>query len=227
VLPTANALASRALGDIALDASDLLALPLVVASVLYLKRAPRAISHSGELARRAAVLLAAAASLATSAPRMARRYPSWEAHRASARQQLACVELSVEVVKSGKSGLGAIVRRDVDPGCDVRIEGARVRVVGARAFEASTIPPFDEQRSLYLGFTFDNESLWNEGAREGSLELDVSANGERRTLVFPMTHVWSGPHENSVPAVPAPPPRPPSAVAPDPPAALPETEDGR
>jgi hypothetical protein len=224
VLPAANALARRALGDIALDPSDLLALPLVVVSVLYLQRAPGEAARGGELARRAAVLLAALASLATSAPRMARNYPSWEV-RGAFHQTVGCVELSAEVVKSGKSGLGALVRRDVDNGCDVRIEAARVRVVGAGAFEASSPPAFDEHRTLYLSFAFDNEAHWNEGAREGSLELDVSANGERRTLAFPMTHVWSGPHKNSLRTGPTPPPPP--AAAPDLPMATPEPDGGR
>jgi hypothetical protein len=235
VVPAANALARRVLGDIALDPSDLLALPLVVASVLYLRRAPgeasrdapRAATRGAELARRSAVVLAALASLATSAPRMARNYPSWEVHGAP-RQTLGCVEISAEVVKSGKSGLGAVVRRDVDNRCDVRIEAARVRVVGAGAFAASSLPAFDERRSLYLSFAFDNESLWNDGAREGSLELDVNANGARRTLVFPMTHVWSGPHQNSLRGGPTPPPPPAAPVAaPDLPMATPDPDGDR
>lgn len=195
VVPAANALANRIIGDVTLDPSDLVALPFAVASVVYLRRPPRVGAQRGEVARRAAVVFAAIASIATSAPQLARNYPFWQV-RGATHQSLACVEISLEIVKAGKSGLGAVVTRDVDPGCDVRVEGARVHIAHS-SFPALTVPAWDDSRSIYLGFSFDSEALWNAGERQGTLELDVRANGEHRTLVFPMTHEWTGPHRNS------------------------------
>ena len=148
--------------------------------------------------------------MATSAPRMARNFPAWEI-RGGAHRRVACAELTVEIVKSGKTGIGVLLSRDDEPSCEIRIDGARVQIHDARFPSLSAVGtvlrPSNEAPATYLGFAFDNESLWNEGVREGALELDVSANGERTTLVLPMSHVWTGPHRLRDPA-PAAPQRP-------------------
>lgn len=195
VIPACNDVASRVLGHVVLDATDLWACPLAAASVVYLRRAPSGEGEARfELARRLAVVVAALASMATSAPRYARQYPHWQIDGEGPHQRAGCSELGVEVVKSGKTGIGAIVTHDREPSCEVRIEGARVHIANV-TYPALAVPAWDDARSAYLGFAFDNEALWNDGVRRGTFEIDVTVNGERRTLVFPMTHAWTGPQE--------------------------------
>ena len=213
VIPSFNALACGLLGHGALDPTDLAACPLAAASVVYLRRAPAGEGPRGENARRIAVVLAAVASLATSAPRYARSFPHWKID-GGAHRRAGCSEVTVEIVKSGKTGLGAIVSHDREPSCEVRIEAARVRIAGM-PYRAIAVPAWDEARTAYLGFAFDNEALWNDGVRVGTFELDVSVGGQRTALVFPMTHEWTGPQE-SVRRGPAPPPSLPVAAPPEP-----------
>ena len=190
VVPAFNAIANHVLGDVALDPTDLAACPLAIASVFYLRRSPSRGAIGGQLAGRVAVLLAAIASMATGAPRMARNYPAWEV-RGTTHQRAGCAELAVEVVTSGKTGIGVVVTRGYEPSCEARVDAARLRI-------RETVWPAQlvsrDSRDLYLGFAFDNEALWNDGAREGTLELDVASNGARTTLLFPLSHVWTGPH---------------------------------
>ncbi len=193
VVPAFNAIANHVLGDVALDPTDLAACPLAIASVLYLRQPPSGGAIGGRLLGRVAVLLAAVASMATSAPRMARNYPGWEV-RGAAHQRAACTEIAVEVVTSGKTGIGVLVTRAHEPSCEARVDAARLRIT-EKVWPALAVPAgWDDARSLYLGFAFDNEALWNAGVREAALELDLSSNGARTTLRFPLSHVWTGPH---------------------------------
>lgn len=193
LVPSLNELVGRVLGTIALDATDLVACPLAAASVVYLRSAPRPGGERGELARRLAVVLTALASMATAAPRYARSYPHWEV-KGGPHMRAGCAELTVTLVKSGKTGIGAIVARDREPSCEVSIDGAYVRIDGTR-YAALAVPAWDAEGTAYLGFAFDNEALWNDGVRDGTFELEVTADGSRTPLVFRMTHEWAGTQE--------------------------------
>jgi hypothetical protein len=213
---TANALATALLGEVVRDPSDLLALPMVVASAWYLRRAPAAAvgpSRCRRLVGHVAVLLAAVASLATSAPRQARNYPSWEV-RGATFQRAGCAEIGVTVVKSGKTGFGVVLTRGGEEACVVKVVAARLRV-GRREVAPASIPAWDGERTMYVAFAFDSEGFWNDGIRAGTLELEVEAAGQRAAIVFALEHVWTGPHRDTrltapPPAPPAPPPPPPA-----------------
>lgn len=121
------------------------------------------------------LVLAAAALLcvATSAPRYSypRAYPTWRLDTGD-----------VWVSKSGKEGFGiSSTRKDIVAG--------RFR---AEALVVDALPPLhDTATSVYLGFVFDNQRLWNDGVRAGTLELTL-ANGE--VITYPLRHVWPEPH---------------------------------
>ena len=77
-VPGAAALLSRVMGPIVADTSDLLALVMLVPSYLYLVRHLRR-PTAPLWAQRLAILVAATASMATSAPRYRHGYALWEA----------------------------------------------------------------------------------------------------------------------------------------------------
>lgn len=209
-VPAANAVACAVLGPTVRDPTDLVACPMVLASVAFLRTPPRPpSSRRGPTARdRVLVLLAAVASMATSPARPPQRgYPSWKVE--VPRRDAGCSNLSAEVVKTGKEGLGVLVVREVEE-CDVVIERAVVRV-GHAVVPAVAVPPWDSERTTYLGFVFDDERAWNEGIRHGTIELTVSSAGASRVLAYPMRFEYPGPHVPPLPRAVPPPPPPPSA----------------
>lgn len=213
--PAANEWANRVWGEVVRDPSDLLALPSLYAAYMYMRRAatretgcmsePRSRTPQG-LLERAILLVAATASLATSRP--ARPFATWHVGEHSGR--VGCADLEVWVAKSGKQGVGISVRaRAGSESCQVRLEGARLSVDG-NTFAPVDLPkgPLDRQ-TAYLPFLFDNERLWNEGKRSGTLELDVVAGGEHVRLALPMMHLWDDANRHDSP-VESPNPAPPS-----------------
>lgn len=218
VLPPANAVANAVLGRVVLDPTDLLALPSAAASLLYLRRAPPGASGARlrVVADRVLVLLAAIASVATSGAPLQRSYPTWTV-TGSVRADAGCATIAAEVVKSGKEGVGVVLKREGD-GCDLVLTGATLHV-GDVAQAPVAIPAWDGDGTTYLGFVFDNERAWNDGVRDGALEVVLRMPEGPRRLRFRLYHAYAGPWV-PVPAPPRPEPAPlPMAVDPSTPMA--------
>jgi hypothetical protein len=146
-----------------------------------------------------ALVLAAAASLATSAPRQVRRYPVWRVERADHVVDGAVVQ--VWVSRSGREGIGVSVeidprdtglRYDVDAGASVlRLQGgASVR---ATRVIAAPSPPGRTRR--YLPFRFDGLAAWNAGRRNATLRLAVVTPAAVRTILVALHHSLASSHQ--------------------------------
>lgn len=224
--PSLNAFASRHWGPIVLDPTDLLALPALGASLLYLESR----SSAGPAPRwfqALSVVVASAASIATPAPRYNRAYPAWEMTRETD-LRLGCARLQPFIARSGKQGIGVAVEvRGGDArgseGCPVSAS-ARL-LLGGRVIEPA-VPPQTlstdwEIRYLYIPIPFDNEASWNSGERLAELELQLQAGGEQRSLRVPLVHRFDSYYEERSWTIPSasseaarPPPVPPGTDIP-------------
>jgi hypothetical protein len=200
VVPMVNAWVAPAWA-IVMDPTDLFALPVLGLSVLYLRARPRVPAlepRGGDLWRAAAVLLAAVASVATSPPRNARNYPAWQVVGPTA-VEADCVLVTPFVVKSGKEGIGVVVAlRGLGP-CATHLAGARV-VVGDLSFAGtlgeSRLDPNSPMVRTYVAFPFDNNTLWNEGRHEGTLELVLETASGPARLAFNLREIWESTHKS-------------------------------
>lgn len=135
---------NRALADIwgenVMDASDLVAVPMVVVAVMWLRvHDDRAISAREDASppsrpvRTVVAVLAVIACVATSPPRFPRQFPYWEV--AGRSQEIVCARITPGVSKSGKRGVGLtlVVRGLAQQGCRVRIAAARLYLFSASA----------------------------------------------------------------------------------------------
>lgn len=187
--PAANALANRAWGTVVLDPTDLVALPALGLALHHLLAPPA--RPAPRVVQAVVVLAAAAASLATSAPRTRRGFAVWQLDKVD--HPAACARVTPFVAKSGKEGIGIGVRVvSSDPSCVVSISGA-LRA-GGRVFESDPAISVRAPGHGYLPFVFDDEALWNDGVRAGELELRVREARGEATLVLPMRYVHEGDH---------------------------------
>ena len=92
----------------------------------------------------------------------------------------ACADIDAWVSKSGKEGLMVtmFLRGLGEQACTVEVKGARFQTLGVM-HEAARLPPSVELREgadvyLFVAFPFDDNTAWNEGAREGAVELDLA-----------------------------------------------------
>jgi hypothetical protein len=186
-----------------MDPTDLLALPSLGFSVLYLRRTPaEAVLHAesrgraGDLGRAFGVALAGLASMATSAPRMARAYPAWQVTGDLSRA-LVCADVTPFVVKSGKEGMGVVVAVHAREACSERLLAAHVVIDGARFPGVGGVSAVDAAAltvRTYVGFAFDDNALWNDQKRDGILELEFATAGGPRRLVFDLREAWPATH---------------------------------
>lgn len=143
-----------------------------------------------------AVALAAAASLATSAPRLVRNYPAWQIEGLGARR-LDCAVVDLWVSKSGKQGFGVTFEVvPQTPDCRFEIRSARFSA-GSLSQPASRLPEprmLSQRAHSYVPFAFDNEALWNAEVDDGRLEIELAVGERTERLAFRMRHVWDGPH---------------------------------
>jgi hypothetical protein len=110
------------------------------------------------------------------------------------------LEVRPWVAKSGKDGVGVVVRFDavdetprtidVEMGQLViwrdRQDGENLtRTAMADDVETTTI---DGSGSLYLPFEFDNETAWHEGLRQGSLRINLSVDDRLVRMRLPIVH---------------------------------------
>ena len=69
---------------------------------------------------------------------------------------------------------------------------------GGAAFPATVgktaIDPSTRTVRTYLGFPFDNNTLWNAGLRDATLELDTDGSEGTRRIVFDLREVWPASH---------------------------------
>lgn len=219
VSPVFNAIACEWWGQIVLDPTDLLALPMLGLSLLFLEsRAPE--GPAPRWFQALTVLAASAASVATPAPRQVRAYPTWELN-GSSEQFIRCASVRPFIARSGKQGVGVGFEVVGSAGCQVTA-AARVLIEG-QTFEiagppAVVDPSPSELRYLYVPILFDNEASWNDGVRAAELELDVTAGGEPRRWRVPMTHRFDGyfedRHARPLPSGVSTPPRPPGSPPP-------------
>jgi len=144
-------------------------------------------------------------SLATSAPRAVRRYPTWQSDPES--QVVDGAVVRAWVSRSGREGVGISV--DIDPrgtGLDLAVEPATTTLRFAHhtvhATRALPAPAPPERTRFYLPMRFDGLSAWNRGDRRALLRLGIrSAAGARTALVW-LSHSLASPHENRDPSSP-------------------------
>jgi hypothetical protein len=201
-------------GHKVMDPTDLVALPALLASWLWLRRSPAVAVATrcapGQLLGPAAVVACALASAATSPLRVSypRNYPAWVLLE-PARATRGASSLELWVSKSGKEGIGVTVevqscgesgegkRNAEGRGQRLELLGAAL-AVGGQAFPAE-LPAAREVRAgetihLYLPIPFDNERLWNQGQREGQLQVRLRLDGQELLLVARAAHRLDGFH---------------------------------
>jgi hypothetical protein len=187
--------ATRVWGPVVCDPSDLVALPSLLAAHALMVRVPYTSRVGRErVGQAASVVLAALASLATSAPPQ-RAFPAWKLSGNHA-GSVGCTSLEAWVSKSGKQGLGVTLAARGQDACIVNVVDAHIVLAGADRIAAARLPPpLAAGGYVYIPFAFDNEAQWNAGRRTGDLVLDLVAGDDRVTLRMPMIHTWTGPHE--------------------------------
>ena len=197
------------------DPSDLFALPALVAAWMYVTRVVKVDAGAAKRRGRASaferigLVFAAAASLTTSpAPRP---FTAWQVKEGKGEgRAIGCARVDVWVAKSGKEGAGFFVGADAQSTCDVQVVRAELEIAG-RTYAVAELPrePVHPGGKAYLPFLFDNEKLWNENQREGTLRLSLVTGGVPSELHLRLEHVWtndrSGPPGVAPPRSSAPP----------------------
>jgi hypothetical protein len=144
------------------------------------------------------LVLAAVASLATSAPRSVRRYPTWRVERQE--HVVDGAVLQVWVSRSGREGLGVSVEIDArDTGMSFEVDGAAtvLRVDGGEEVRPTRVeraPSPPDRVRRYLAFRFDGLAAWNEGHRHATLALALRTPAATRTILLSFTHSLESPH---------------------------------
>lgn len=214
--PGVNAWVSAVWGPMTLDATDLVALPSAFLGWLFLVRGRSStrtasavergrgsrsafpeLSRTQRALRFGALALAGLASIATSPANRVRNYPYWRIETLGART-IGCAKVDAWVSKSGKEGFGVTLEWEpLAVPCSVELRSARF-VADRVTSDAAALPPpatLTKLTRTYVPFEFDNEALWNEGVRDGRLELVLAAEGAGATrLELALRHVWTGPH---------------------------------
>lgn len=208
--PGANRWVSGVWGPIALDRTDLAALPALVLGAMWVTR--RELGRTAPAPRwmRAmTVLLAAGASLATtpSPVKYDRPYPAWRIVDGN-KVSFACADLVAWFSKSGKQGAGVTVRVAGRSAGSVRVVDARFELGPASYPMVDPLAPIDATADsvadLYLPFSFDGDDAWRHGKHDGVVVIRVSACGEDRTLRMPA--VFAAPNPLYPPTFPPPAP---------------------
>ena len=143
------------------------------------------------------MVAAAAASLATSAPRSVRRYPTWRSEPEAQVVDGALVRAWVS--RSGREGAGISV--EIDPrgsGLSFAIDPAATtlrfsrRTIHARRVLPAPAPP--ERVRFYLPMRFDGQTAWNTGDRRALLRLAIRSPAGTRTVLVWLSHSLVSPH---------------------------------
>lgn len=204
--PGTNAVVLATWGPMLLDPTDLVALPMVAAAALWLRREP---APARLRTRLVAVMATSLGCAATSRPPVHRAYPEWRLETLGARR-LGCARVEPWISKSGKEGIGlSVAARKVQSGaCTVEVVSATVDIDRWKvaAERGAPVELGHDDRHLYVPFVFDNQARWNEGHRTGTLTLTLRFNGQlTETLRVSMRHVFDAPHRHERAHAPAPP----------------------
>lgn len=157
---------------------------------------------AGDLARLAVVAVAAAASMATPAPRYhyPRNYPVWQVESGGSFEG-GCVKGEAWVAKSGKQGIGVVLELTPrgDAPCHLTLLGTRLLIGGVDRSKMGCPYTFEVPaggpHQAYLPFAFDNQAAWNDGHRRGVLELEMITDGMMvGRWSMALVHAYAGPH---------------------------------
>ncbi len=207
-------------GAMVLDPTDLWALPMLAASLAWMHRCqdPRSPVHKHHFQLASlqwlAVAVAAAASIATSPPRMARQYPMWQIgnpHTAAFEDKGLLGQFWVS--RSGKTGLGVtlmLANRRSAP-TTIEVTQATLLINGTRQQQdptainrqvlAVTQPPITLEPGqngwIDLPVPFDNNDAWNQGLRNGQMTVTLKIDGQTiAPLRFSMQHSRTSAHHS-------------------------------
>jgi hypothetical protein len=183
--PRTNAYVSQLWGPVALDPTDLAALPALALSVLFMTRGELSRWTPPLWARAGALLFAAAASVATVPARQVRLYPMWSVADGGD-AAFACASVHTSAIKSGKEGVGIALHVVGQTVGVVAVTDARLSLGPASYAPAVSPAPIDVAPGAatdgYLAFAFDGDEAWSQGLREGVVTMRVAACGEQRML---------------------------------------------
>ncbi|MBI2896906.1 MAG: hypothetical protein HYY06_25330 [Deltaproteobacteria bacterium] len=138
----------------------------------------------------ACLAAAAAASLATSAPRGFRSYPAWRPHQVN--HVVGGSVVGVWAARSGREGVGIVVqvRQAYQPGAGegmlVVDSASTVLELGRRRIRPGRVVPGPSPGGAsrtYLVFRFDGLGSWNAGERSARLRLALVVGGAPRELL--------------------------------------------
>lgn len=208
--PAINALANQWWGAVALDPTDLIALCMLPLAWRWLTTSPRLPAR--RTLERAAILVAAIASVATSAlpPPLfdqPRDYPSWQLVDGQPDVLVGCVQTHLWIARSGKQGVGIGVR--AHNRCEApRTLAMRAELVIAHdarmaqpqrlnlAPQSWQLAPGQVERR-YIPITFDNQLAWNDDRRVGVLSIRWDAGGDNAASLnqsLLLQHQRAAPH---------------------------------
>jgi hypothetical protein len=107
-----------------------------------------------------------------------------------------CAGVRAFVRKSGKQGIGVTVELRSRTDCAVTVPRAELILDdGTRAAAKLEVPPMRGRSLLYLWLPvhFDGDAAFNNGARAGTLELDLAIAGvAQQPIAVPLVQQWEG-----------------------------------
>lgn len=189
-----NAAISRLWGPNALDPTDLLCLPVLGLSGLWMRR-PRVLPVRRWL-EGAAVLAAGLATMATSRLPRERVYPRWTPG-VPAERRMGCAAAELWVARSGKEGAAVVLElRSGGEACPAHLLAAELRLPST-AVAAVALPgplvlrPLAPERA-WLAFPFDGDASWNAGERRATLHLAFRVDGRDECWSVPLSLAIEG-----------------------------------
>jgi hypothetical protein len=127
-----------------------------------------------------------------------RRFPRWMVSPTMT-QEIAwrdCAGVRAFVRKSGKQGIGVAVELRSRTDCAVTVPRAELVLDdGTRAVAPLEVPPMRGRSLVYLWLPvrFDGDAAFNNGARAGTLQLDLAIAGVAQTPVtVPLVQQFEG-----------------------------------
>ncbi len=159
----------------------------------------------------ACLTAAAAASLATSAPRGVRSYPAWRPQRVN--HIVGGSVVGVWAARSGREGIGIVVQvrqageASAAAGMPVVDRSSTVLELGRRRIRPERVaadgPSSGEPARTYLVFRFAGLRAWNSGMRLARLRLGLVVGGTPRSMMVELAQTRLSAHGRpSEPSVP-------------------------
>ena len=183
-------------GKIVCDPTDLIALPMLGLTFLWLlsveKKQISTNTKPDHWVSFAVVFIAGLSSLATSPSIMERAFPKWTL--SDPYQELSPTEklsATAWISQSGKTGIGVSVGVTYFESSSeaVTVSVYATLQLGSHTFEGHSTEKSElmlrpnTKRFLYVAIPFDNEELWNDNIRSGTLSVRISVNSVWGPLV--------------------------------------------